>query len=188
LKKYEVIKALTFISGAYPGRFSFPTGNEEIDSITVQAWTELLKDFPSNLVFTAVKTLCANSKWPPSTHDVLEHIRNISSNHKTPAEAWEEFKYIASIYGVYRQKEALDKLPELTTRTINAMGGFTKVATYNDTNNFLEKRFLDLYEQLANSQKDHERLPKSTRKDVEKLSDHFKGTRSLDKPPDNALE
>ena len=159
----ELLKVLTYLSHSFPGKFNYPKEDDRENEMFEKVWLDQLEGFEYGLVIQAARNYVRKGNpWPPAVGELVkicDDANKTDEDRMTAEEAWEKFQRIASVYGVYREDEALKQLPTRIRRTIDILGGFFKVATYEDDRGFLEKRFREVYDNISETEAERERLP-----------------------------
>lgn len=175
MNRSDVVKILTFISASY-SQFKYPLGEEDFDTTFEEVWFEMLREFDYRLVATATKRLVSTKKYPPSIHDMLSVIRDIT---RTPEdniigpEAYGMVIEAARRWGVYYEDEAREALPAKIWRTIEAMGGFHVICHSEEGDTFLRNQFIKFYEMFREKDDDTQKLPPSLRQETALLAERF---------------
>ena len=120
-----------------------------------ELWWQCMKDWPIDEFREAAGFLLKNCQFMPTPYD-FEQLRK--KGEVSAREAWA--KALNHAEGAYRKGVLGDAL---TDRVIAMLGGYSVVAlTYKDKLGFLERRFLDAYNDLLDSGGVREALPDLT--------------------------
>ena len=120
IAKSDIIRIFGIIKAAYENAFFSKTESEI--NILKEFWYDSLKDYPKELVFTAVKSAIQASEFAPKISTVLAEVKKLTeANKKTDVELWSELEdtfypvYRATLYLRYEQyhKWASDKIKQI---------------------------------------------------------------------------
>lgn len=118
MNQQEAAKLILLLSTNYPN-WKLESAGEAMTFL----WAMTFQDIPYKLVETAAFKHMMSSKFPPTVHDILEHLSDITSEQlMTPDEAWGTFLKAVSNFGFYRKKEALESLTDDVRSIVEAMG------------------------------------------------------------------
>lgn len=175
MKNSELVKVLTFISNCYPNKFEYPKQNDTDTEMLEQTWLIFLKDYDYQLVTTALKKLIINKpEWPPTVGELVQAIEDIKtpvSDKLTGGEAWRMVIEAIRKYGVvYGTKEAMSSLPERVQKAVECVGGLRVIGMSDENDTYLMSQFIRIYNELTEKEIKQEKLPKSVREDIEKLT------------------
>lgn len=160
MTRNETAKVLAIIAAAYP-RFKVDT-----EGITLSVWHEMLGDLDYRLVQIAVQKLIYESPYPPTIADVRRQVVEIMEKDKTDATiAWGEVKKAMSMYGLYKEKEALASMSERTAKVVRAIG-FREICMCENPG-VVRGQFMKMYETFAAREKKEALLPEKLKKQMQ---------------------
>jgi len=129
--------------------------SKELTKEAYELWWQSMKDWPINEFRDAAGFLLKNCQFMPTPYD-FEQLRK--KGEVSAHEAWA--KAMNHAEGAWRQGLLGD---DLTDRVIAMLGGYSVIAfTNQDKLGFLERRFLDAYNDLLDSGGVREALPDLT--------------------------
>lgn len=118
MNRREIIKLIGVLSANYR---NWPAEGKEED--TVMLWESMLSDIPYEIGAAAVKMHMSKSVYPPTIADIREATAHINAPHQMDAmEAWNLISQAIRKYGFYRQKEAIESLPEDVAKMVDRFG------------------------------------------------------------------
>ena len=173
MKKTELIKVLTFISNAYPNKFSFPRKNKNDNKIFIETWYSFLKDYNYNLVKIGVKKIIINkATWPPTVGELVKEIEKLKMNESdklTGAEAWAIALEAVRKYGFYDMAQAMKDMPSLVKKSVECFGGYDALCHSKVQDSYSRQNFIRIYEDLARKNNNSKFLPSSIYNEVQAL-------------------
>jgi hypothetical protein len=186
MKKDEIVKLLNYLNTYYNKRFELPDNKGKM-KMMVETWSDFLGEYQSGQVKTATKKLVTEKEWPPTPGEIMKEIEELKMSEEdklTGPEAWEALCHAIQRHGRYHEQELLDSLPERVARAAQVTGMETIYMQGGDS--FIQNRFIKTYEQLQERDFERQMLPGSARKDIERigavgkkqieqLTDEFKG-------------
>ncbi len=129
--------------------------SKELTKEAYELWWQSMRDWPIDEFREAAGFLLKNCQFMPTPYD-FEQLRK--KGRVSAHEAWA--KALNHAEGAYRKGALGDAL---TDRAIAMLGGYSVIAlTYKDKLGFLERRFLDAYNDLLDSGGVREALPDLT--------------------------
>lgn len=122
MTREETLKIMSVLKGAYPNYYR-GMQREEANGV-VALWTEMLADYPAEVVALAVKRFIAldDKGFPPSIGQVIQGIRAVASppeDRLTENEAWGLCRR-AACNGAYNSKSEYAKLPPILQRVVGS--------------------------------------------------------------------
>lgn len=89
----------------------------------MELWYQLLADLPYQEASAALSSYMVTNKWPPTVADIREGV----TKRTTPelpewSEAWETVINAIGRWGMHREAEALESMPEIARQTVKRMG------------------------------------------------------------------
>lgn len=122
MTREETLRIMSVLKGAYPAYYR-GMQRAEAESV-VMLWSEMLADYPYDLVALAVKRFIAldDKGFPPSIGQVIQGCRAVASppeTRMTEAEAWAMCKK-AACNGAYHAKAEFAKLPPILQRIVGS--------------------------------------------------------------------
>jgi hypothetical protein len=161
----ETIKVLSVIKAAYPqwARDLKPTDAKAM----VNLWSDMLEDYPYNVVQVAIKKIIATNKFPPSVAEVIEAINYIKTggqSEMTEIEAWGLVRK-AIKNSAYNAEEEFNKLPEKIQQAIgshNILHNWSQ-ESINGIETVIGSNFMRSYKATVARKKEEKQLPQSIR-------------------------
>lgn len=152
----ETVKLLTLISSAYPGKFSFPTGDPKKDSGVIQTWRDLLNEYPPKAVEIATRGLIkSGAEWPPSIGQIIARVRQIiEPEFEQPLEAWGSLIKAIERHGVQYTLEPVKAAVSPETWHVANMIGINRIANADPNDTYLMNTFIKHYEGHIKVQRD----------------------------------
>lgn len=140
LQKTDIPKFLMLIRVNFENAYNFKS--EEEAKILVEYWYKWLKDYPQEVVRTAVENAICNSEFAPKIKNILDEAdKLVNAGNKTDEELWAElcdvrweaynaWQYCNPAYCEDTQKEGRSRLqkvwdnlsPEIKTYVVNKLG------------------------------------------------------------------
>jgi len=128
MNRIEITKIFGICSVVY--KKFIEAGKEEL---MIEVWHAMLKEYPFELVKYAVETHIKSSRFPPTIHDIIDHIQEVENVGKLDGmTAWGEVVKTIRQYGYYREIEAMQALPADIAKIVGAMGWTTLCMSDND--------------------------------------------------------
>ncbi|MFW6026793.1 MAG: replicative helicase loader/inhibitor [Candidatus Woesearchaeota archaeon] len=160
MNKEELLKIVSIIESCYPNRFGYAEKNKSDRQMFLETWFAFLKDFPYKLAEIAIYKLAAESKYPPSIHDILEKIEKIKNPNRLNADkAWKLVENAVGRFGRHNPREAFDNLPPIVVDTIKLFGGWDKVCNRDVNNSYSLTEFKNIFNSLMEEHITNDRLP-----------------------------
>ncbi len=158
----DLVKILTLISNSYPGKFKYPTGNEEDDEVFEESWFDFLERYPYPVVKIAFRKLIVKQiTWPPTIGELVLEIEKsrMSAEEKiTGEEAWAIVQETLETHSIFEPEKLLDSLPDRVRKTVGIVG-FKKIAWNDDADTFLRSSFIKVYEEIKQEDLEIKMLP-----------------------------
>lgn len=105
------------LKSVYPGSNIMPTKE------AMNIWYQMLSDLDYNATSQAVKNWISTQKWAPTIADIRSGVVDIVSDPAPDwSEGWESVIKAIGRWGMHREKEALDSMPETARKTVQRMG------------------------------------------------------------------
>ncbi len=148
----EFTKVMAFISAAI---------DKPIKEATIDAYHELLKDLPINLLQAAVKSVICKDEYP--TIPTIGKIRTeavellLREKYLDTAEAWGKCLSAMHTHGCYGEAKAMESMPPCVARVAKSMGWVDMCMSENVS--VLRGQFMKLYEGIKEREKDDLLLP-----------------------------
>lgn len=135
-------------------------------SMTVNLWTEMLKDYSSEAVMTALKTfICTDtSGFAPSISQIIEKMNVVEElNELTDMEAW-ALVGRALRDSAYHAQERFDELPPLVKKAVGSPDNLRAWGTAeNYSENVAQSQFIRSYQDVLKRKKEIAKLPSNVR-------------------------
>lgn len=144
MKKEEFINAMNILLSAY---------GKEMNATQMATWYGFFEKDNFEDFKKAIKSLIVTSPFMPSIAQIKEEIAKNYVPTDTAQDKWQDVLKLIYKYGYYQSEKAMNKMDELTSKTITQMGGFQKVCS-SSQGEWLKKEFIDLYNQNLKSEKD----------------------------------
>ena len=121
ITKADVVQIFKLLATLFP---QSARNYEGADALTRDAWYELIKDMPRQLVVEAIKSYAASHVWAPSIAELrAEALKAVNPELSIgPDEAWGMVVQAIRKYGYTRPQEALASLPEPVARCAQRFG------------------------------------------------------------------
>ena len=152
MTKEEFAVIAKAIKTLFPKESVFPNN----ESLTI--WYSLLKDIDYQTATASVQKYALTNKFPPTVADIRELAVGIE--HGTDDRWSKGFESAAKAirkYGMYREREALDSLDDVTAEVVRRLGYKELCVSENQMAD--RGNFRMVYEQLAKDKADNDRLP-----------------------------
>lgn len=108
MERADIIKLIRILSANYR---NWPEQGKEDDIITL--WDVMLSDLPLITAQNAIQYHMSRSVYPPTVADIRDAAVKVSAPRSMDwSEAWEKIITAIRNYGFYREKEAMESLPE----------------------------------------------------------------------------
>lgn len=140
------------VKSAYPNQTFCP------DSYSLELYYRMLQDIPYEALNIAIQRHIATNKYPPT---IAELRGSVSPKEKDWSEGWAEVKKAIRLYGMPREKEALDSMSPLTREIVQRFGFKEICLTENE--DVYRANFRMAYEQSAKKNNEVNVLPETVR-------------------------
>ena len=166
MNKSETTKLLAYIAIAYPN------GKVEPNEPTVNLWAQFMADLPYTLAKSAVDSMIATLRFPPTIADIREAVAKAMAEARgelTPGEAWGRVLSAVRKYGdndprqVDRARAELGDLWE----TVKLIGGWSYLCNTDDDVSTLSAQFERRYKAAQEQAKYRAQVPQA-------VQDHLK--------------
>lgn len=141
------------------------------DAEAIKIWYELLKDLDYAVTNIAIQKYMLTNKKEPTVADIRELVVSVKVGDKPSwSDGWEEVLRAISMYGWYREKEALLSMSEITRKAVKRLG-FKNICM---SENIMTDRanFRMIFEQLAERQQTEKQLPVTLSALIEQVREH----------------
>lgn len=105
---------MTIVSAFYPSSTNLK--EPEVKA----AWFEILKDIPFDLAMGNVRAHTMSSRFPPAICDIVGQAGKPAP--KDANKAWQQVLSAVGHYGIYRELEAMDSLPDDVREAVRDVG------------------------------------------------------------------
>lgn len=167
MNKSETTKLLAYIAIAYPN------GKVEPNEPTVNLWAQFMADLPYTLAKSAVDSMIATLRFPPTIADIREAVARSMAEARgelTPGEAWGRVLAAVRKYGdnderqVQKAREAIgDDLWE----AVRLIGGWAYLCNTDDDVSTISAQFERRYKAMQEQAKYRVQVPQA-------VQDHLK--------------
>ena len=90
---------------------------------SVEIWYQMLSDLDYGVTSKAVKNWISTQKWAPTIADIRAGVVDLVSDPEPDwSEGWEAVIRAVGRWGMHREKEALESMPETARKTVQRMG------------------------------------------------------------------
>lgn len=146
MTREEFGKIAAYLKGAFSGK-SFLSDKE-----SVGVWYAELKDLDVNNLWLACRRWVETQKYVPSIKELREFSATIKTG-EIPGweDGWNEVCKAIQSYGMYREKEALASLTEITRRCTERLGFYNLCTSENTTAD--RANFRMIYERMADRER-----------------------------------
>ena len=130
------------------------------DADSVKIWYSLLKDLDYESANVAIQKHILVSKFPPTIADIREQAVTVTIGDKpTWSDGWEEVLRAIRKFGMYREREALDSMTEITRKAVQRLG-FKEICM---SENLMADRanFRMIFETMADREQANKQIPVS---------------------------
>lgn len=140
------------------------------DADAIKLWFKLLQDLEYPAVQAAAQKYILTNKFPPTVADLREMSMDVKQGDQlTWGESWKKFKNAVRVYGIGKEKEALESLDPLT-RKVTELFGY-KSFCLSDVQNEMADRahFQRIFETVAKRESENQKLPLSLRQTIAQI-------------------
>lgn len=141
------------------------------DAEALKIWYELLKDLDYAVTNIAIQKYMLTNKKEPTVADIRELVVSVKVGEKPSwSDGWEEVLRAISMYGMYREAEALLSMTELTRKVVKRLG-FKNICI---SENIMTDRanFRMIFEQLADREQTEKQIPFTLSTLIEQAREH----------------
>lgn len=128
---------MTIVSAFYPNSSNLR------EPETKAAWFEMLKDVPYERAMDNVRAHTMASRFPPAICDIVGQAQVTP---KDANKAWREVLRAVGHYGIYRELEAMDSLPDDVREAVEDVG-FRNICMATEAE--AKKMFVDAYKEVT---------------------------------------
>lgn len=125
----EVKKALTVLKSAYPNTFKNLSSGEAQNILAL--YTQMLSEYPSNVVFVAIKNYIKENEYAPTIAGIINEIKKITSD-TTLQDLWNTLSS-AVRNGLYTTEEEFQKLPHPIKKWLGNKAQLKELAMLDST-------------------------------------------------------
>lgn len=122
-------------------RVIFPTFLPMDDDAAYEIWYDLVKKYDIREVMPLVDNHLRTSVYPPTPADIIPKPKP-----KDPGKAWREVLRAVGHYGIYRELEAMDSLPDDVREAVEDVG-FRNICMATEAE--AKKMFVDAYKEVT---------------------------------------
>lgn len=122
-------------------RVIFPTFLPMDDDAAFEIWYDLIKKYDIREVMPLVDNHLRTSIYPPTPADIIPKPKP-----KDPSKAWREVLSAVGHYGIYRELEAMDSLPDDVREAVEDVG-FRNICMATEAE--AKKMFVDAYKEVT---------------------------------------
>lgn len=159
MDKRQTATLLTFLRSSYPNHVE-ALGQPE----TAEIWHRALSDIDFEVAQLAISKWVMTEKWPPTIADIRESAVNVSTEEiKDWSKAWEEVNKAVRLIGPYEEERAMQRFDEITAETVKRIGYQNLCMMEISERDIMRAHFRDIYNQIANRQKEYAQLPMALR-------------------------
>jgi hypothetical protein len=139
-------------------RTYYPKENILPNQQAMELWFKQLQDIPYNVAEVTLNKWVATNKWSPSIADIRAGATELTEGGaKEWGDAWQEVLKAISIYGSYREQEALESLDDVTRLCVKRIG-FRNICLSENIQND-RANFRMIYENEQQRQRQDAQLP-----------------------------
>lgn len=176
ITKADVVGIFKLLSTLFP---QSARNFENADALTRDAWFELIKDIPKQLVVEAIKSYAASHVWAPSIAEIrAEALKAVNPELSIgPDEAWGMVVQAIRKYGYTRPQEALASLPEPVARCVERFGW--RELCLSEEPDVVRGQFRRAYETQLAREKSDALIPAQVRQNLAQLAAKMDGVLTL---------
>lgn len=143
---------------------------EGADELAINAWYELVKDLPKQLVVEAIKSYAASNRFAPSIAELRAEVLKAASPELMigPDEAWGMVRMAIRRYGYNRPQEALASLPGPVALCAERVGW--REMCLSEEPDVVRGQFRRAFETQMGREKQNALVPQSVREKLAQLS------------------
>lgn len=147
---------------------AYPSANIMPDKQSKSVWYTMLCDLDYNVCLAALKEHMSTCRFAPSIAELRELCGNITNGQqKDWGAAWEDVLGAIRHKGMYREKEALEGMDEVTRECVKRLG-FVNICTSENIDHD-RANFRMIYEQVAKRRAQDAQLPQGLRQRKQEL-------------------
>ena len=138
--------------------------DKPMSEATIEAWYVMLKDLDYPETMMAVKKVLAESQYPtmPAVGQIRKAAAELEGGQAiTGAQAWGMLLQAIHKYGFYREREALESLPQDVAKVVDWMGW--SELCHGENVDVIRGQFLKMYDNQVNRQKELGLMPQDIR-------------------------
>ena len=151
MTREEWAKLVLSIKDLYPAEKILNTDH------AIQLWYEMLKDLDYKDLAKGLWKYALSNKFPPTISDLRGQAAFIKfGEFNTWEEEWQRACDAVRTFGYYREREALESLPELTRKIVSRLGYRNLCSSENLAVD--RANFRDIYNNMVNKQQEKEKL------------------------------
>lgn len=122
-------------------RVIFPTFLPADNDAAFEIWYDLFKGYDTREVMPLVDNHLRTSVYPPTPADIIPKPKP-----KDPGKAWQQVLRAVGHYGIYRELEAMDSLPDDVREAVEDVG-FRNICMAAEAE--AKKMFMDAYKEVT---------------------------------------
>lgn len=147
---------------------TFTSPNFLPDDDAVRNWYQMLKDIDYKVLQMAIYKYAMTNKFPPTVAEMRELAAEIMLGELPDwGEGWEQVLKAIKDFGYMRPKEAMDSFDDITRECVKRLGFINICKSENIS---VERaNFRQLYEQIANRQREAVKLPIGLQRQIARL-------------------
>ena len=155
MDKKETARIMAFVSAAI---------DKPITRATIETYHEMLKDLPYDLVNAGVKKVIAEYEYPviPTIGAIRKAVFSVKNMDRlTGPQAYKLVVRAVSSFGHYREREALESMPEEVAEVVESMGW--RDICLSERPDVVRGQFLKMYDVYTQRNQELEMLPGDVR-------------------------
>lgn len=167
ITKADVVGIFKLLSVLFPQSAKNYAG---ADALTRDAWYELVRDMPRELVAEAIKSYAASHIWAPSIAEIRAEVLKASCPESSigPDEAWGMVRQAIKRYGYNRPQDAFDSLPPPVARCAERVGW--RDMCLSEEPDVVRGQFRRAYETQMSRERQDALVPISVRENISRLT------------------
>lgn len=123
----------------------YPSSTDLKSDEVKSAWFEVLKNVPYEYAMANIAAHVMSSRFPPAICDIVGQAGRPAP--KDANKAWQQVLSAVGHYGIYREIEAMDSLPEDVREAVRDVG-FRNICMATEAD--AKKMFVSAYKELNN--------------------------------------
>lgn len=136
---------------------AYPSANVLPDEWSIKLWYKMLQDIPYEALNLALQRHISTNRYPPTIAD----LRSCMVEKKDWSEGWAEVKRAMRLYGLPREKEALESMSPITREIVKRLGFKDLCMSENEMAD--RANFRMIYEAESKKESEAMALPESVR-------------------------